>query len=208
MAIAIGIATLVYVAVAIGVFGTLTVDEVIAAGATAIAVAAQPVLGSAGYWLMSITALFATAGATNAGLYPAAGLCDQLASTGQFPTVMGDRVAGRVPVGLLVAAALVLVMVALFDLSAVASIGSAVALTIFGFVSLGHLRVRSETGANLVLVLLGLVTVTVTLVTFVFTTLIKEPASIVTIVAILLVSIALDVAWGRVRGGRPAVASS
>ena len=71
MAIAIGLATTIYVAVAIGVFGTLSVTEVIAAGPTAIAVAAQPVLGQAGFWLMSVTALFATAGATNAGLYPA-----------------------------------------------------------------------------------------------------------------------------------------
>ena len=38
-----------YIAVALGVFGTLTVSEVIASGGTAIAVAAQPVLGRAGY---------------------------------------------------------------------------------------------------------------------------------------------------------------
>ena len=57
MAIAIGLATVIYVAVAIGVFGTLQVGEVIAAGPTAIAVAAEPVLGQAGFWLMSVTAL-------------------------------------------------------------------------------------------------------------------------------------------------------
>ena len=49
MAIAIGLATVIYVAVSIGVFGTLTVPEVIAAGPTAIAVAAEPVLGNVGY---------------------------------------------------------------------------------------------------------------------------------------------------------------
>ena len=43
--LALGIATVVYVAVALGVFGTLTVDEVIASGGTALAVAAEPVLG-------------------------------------------------------------------------------------------------------------------------------------------------------------------
>jgi amino acid transporter len=102
IALAIGLATAVYVAVAIGVFGTLSVQEVVDAGATAIAVAAQPVLGDAGYWLMSITALFATAGATNAGLYPAAGLSEQLAAEGQFPPVMGGKVGGTMPVGLLV----------------------------------------------------------------------------------------------------------
>ena len=37
----------------LGVFGTLTVDEVIDSGGTALAVAAEPVLGRAGYWLMT-----------------------------------------------------------------------------------------------------------------------------------------------------------
>ena len=67
-------------------------------------------LGRAGYWLMSVTALFATAGATNAGLYPAAGLCDQMASTGQFPPLLGRRIGGRVPAGLLVTAAAAIVL--------------------------------------------------------------------------------------------------
>ena len=47
--------------------------QVIESGGTALAVAAQPVLGQAGYWLMTVTALFATSGATNAGLYPGRG---------------------------------------------------------------------------------------------------------------------------------------
>ena len=44
------------------------------------------------------------------------------------------------------------------------------------------------------------------LVTFIFTTLIHEPASIVTLLAILALSIALDFGWKRTSGGltRPA----
>src|SRR4030095_5795501 len=123
MFLALGIATAVYVAIALGVFGTLTVAKVISSGPTAIAVAAQPVLGRAGYWLMSVTALFATAGATNAGLYPAPGLTQHLASSGQFPPLMGRRLGGRVSVGLLPAAAAILVIVIGVDLSASSSIG-------------------------------------------------------------------------------------
>ena len=48
MAIAIGLATIIYVAVAVGVFGTLSVDEVIESGPTAIAVAAQPSSATSG----------------------------------------------------------------------------------------------------------------------------------------------------------------
>ena len=98
-------------------------------GGTALAVAAEPVLGRAGYWLMSVTALFATAGATNAGLYPAAGLCEQMASMGQFPPALGRRLGGRAPAGLLVTAAIAIVLAVGFDLSSIASIGSAIALS-------------------------------------------------------------------------------
>jgi L-asparagine transporter-like permease len=157
------------------------------------------VLGDAGYWLMVITALFATSGATNAGLYPASGLSDHLATTGQFPTVMAARVAGRVPLGLLVAAVGIVVMVAFFDLSAIASIGSAVALFIFTIVSLGHLRIRGATGARAALLVLAVLTAGITLLTFVFTTLIHEPASIVTIVVILAASLGLDLVWSSRR---------
>jgi amino acid transporter len=68
MYLALAIATVVYVAVALGVFGTLTVEEVIASGGTALAEAAKPTLGQFGFVLMAITALFSTAGATSSGL--------------------------------------------------------------------------------------------------------------------------------------------
>jgi amino acid transporter len=193
--LALGIATVIYVAVALGVFGTLTVDEVISSGGTALAVAAEPTLGRAGYWLMSVTALFATAGATNSGLYPAAGLYEQMASSGQFPPLLGRRLASRIPVGLIVTAVVAIILAVGFDLTSIASIGSAIALVVFTLVTAGHLRVRAETGANTVLLALAIVTTVVVLLAFAFTTLVDEPATAVTLVAILLLSIALDVGW-------------
>jgi amino acid transporter len=147
MTLAIGIAMVIYVAIALGVFGTLTVETVIASGATALAVAAYPILGTAGYQLMSITGLFATAGATNGGLYPAAGLCEQLAATGQFPPIMGRKLGGRAPMGLVLSAACAIVLAAGFSLTAIASIGSAAALLVFMLVTVAHMRVRADTGA-------------------------------------------------------------
>ena len=195
MFLALGIATAIYVAIALGVFGTLSVDEVIDSGATAIAVAAQPTLGDAGYTLMAITALFATAGATNAGLYPAAGLSERLVDTGQFPPVMGRRLGGRVPVGLLVEAAACLALVLLFRLTSIASIGSVVALMIFILVTAAHFRVRGDTGANTAMLVLAIAAAGVVLVTFVFTDLIHEPASVVALLAIVALSAGIDFAW-------------
>lgn len=205
--LALGIATVIYVAVALGTFGTLTVDEVIKSGGTALAVAAEPVLGRAGYWMMSVTALFATAGATNAGLYPATGLCEDMAAKGQFPPLLGRRVRGQAGAGLLVTAVIAIVLAAGFDLNAIASLGSAIALLVFGLVSIGHLRVHRETGARPSILVLAVATTLIVLVTFIFTTLVDEPATAVMLVVILLVSVTLDVLWKRARGTRSPAAT-
>jgi len=194
MYLALGIATTIYIAIALGVFGTLSADQVVASGGTALAVAAEPALGRAGYWLMVVTALFATAGATNAGLYPAAGLSDRLVETGQFPPLMARRFA-RVPAGLLFQALACLVLVVLFRLDAIASIGSTVALLVFTFITAAHLRVRSQTGASTTLLVLAIASAVVVLVAFVFTTLIHEPASIVALLIILALAVGLDLGW-------------
>ena len=199
MFLAVGIATVIYVAVALGVFGTLTVDKVIESGGTALAVAAQPVLGRAGYWLMNVTALFSTAGATNAGLYPAGGLCTEMANIGQFPPQLGRNYGGRAPAGLLLTAAAAAALAAGFDLSAIASIGSAIALLVFALVSIGHLRVHADTGAKAWVLWVAVLSTLAVLVTFVFTTLIHEPASLVTLVVIIAISVALDIAWKHSR---------
>jgi amino acid transporter len=202
MYLALGIATVIYVAIALGVFGTLTVEKVISSGGTALAVAAEPALGQAGYWLMSITALFATAGATNAGLYPAPGLCERLAETGQFPPLLARRFGGRASAGLLLEAGVCIVLAVVFKLDAIASIGSAVALLIFTFITAAHFRVRSETGANAAILAVAIGAAAVVLVTFIFTTLIHEPASIVTLLGVFVLSIGLDYGWKRTRASR------
>jgi L-asparagine transporter-like permease len=179
------------------------VQEVIASGGTALAVAAQPVLGRAGYWLMSVTALFATAGATNSGLYPAAGLCEEMATVGQFPPLLGRRWAQRVPSGLLLTSAIAIVLVAGFGLTAIASIGSAIALVVFALVTGGHLRIRSDTGARMWLLVLAEVCTVAVLVNFVITTLVHEPGTMIAIGVVLVVSIGLDIAWKRARPQTP-----
>ena len=86
---ALGVTTVTYVLIALGVFGTLTVDEVIGYGETAIAEAARPALGDAGFTIMAIAALLATSSSVNATLYASSGLTAMLAEAGQFPPFFG-----------------------------------------------------------------------------------------------------------------------
>jgi amino acid transporter len=182
------------------------VQEVIDSGGTALAVAAEPVLGQAGYWMMSVTALFATAGATNAGLFPAAGLADEMVAAGQFPPALSNRVGQRIPGGLLVTALVAIVLAVGFDLSAIASIGSAIALLVFTLVTIGHMRVRSETGANIVLLALGVITAGVVLVTFAITTLPEEPGTAIALLVIIALSVIVDLVWKHIRDSHARVA--
>ena len=206
MFLALGIATVIYIAVALGVFGTLTVSEVIASGGTAIAVAAQPVLGRAGYWLMSITALFATAGATNAGLYPAPGLCDEMATTGQFPPALGRRFGGRAPAGLLLTAAHRHSPRASASTSARSRRSAAPSPSSCSRSSPPDTSASATRPAHRPSLLIAAVaTATIVLVAFALTTLVTEPGTAVAIVVIAALSVALDLGWKH-RRDRPTAA--
>ena len=128
---ALGVTSLIYVLIALGVFGALTVTQVIGYGETAIAEAARPALGDAGFTVMAIAALLATASSTNATLYASSNLTGMLAKQGLFPSFFGPESRLGTRAGLFITAALVLVVANLVDLSAIASVGSAVALVIF-----------------------------------------------------------------------------
>jgi amino acid transporter len=200
MYLALAIATTVYVAVSLGVFGTLTADQVVAYGATALAEAAKPTLGQFGYVLMVITALLSTSGAVNASLYPSVGMTRHLASVGQFPPVFGRSVGRRqVPVGLLVMAGLAAVMVLLFNLNSIASLGSAVALLIFSAVTVAHFKVYRETGALLIILIIALIATLGTFLVFCTTTLVNEPATAAALVVILALALITDLLWKRTR---------
>lgn len=198
---ALGVTSITYVLIALGVFGTLTVTEVVGYGETAIAEAARPALGDAGFTVMAVAALLSTSGATNATLYASGNLTGMLARQGLFPAFFGpgSRLGPRA--GLLITAGLVLVVANLVDLSAIASVGSAVALMIFLLVGAAGYRRRSDTGSNPVIVL-GAIALTATVLGFfAVNTLKTAPETFTAILALGLLSVVLDAV---VRRGRSA----
>jgi amino acid transporter len=133
------------------------------------------------------------------------GLSEYLASNGQFPPVLGRSV-GRwhASVGLVVMAVFTLLLVVAFDLSAIASLGSAVALIVFSLVTLAHFRVREQTGARVVVLLVALVSTLGTLAVFASTTLVDQPATAVALLVIVLGAVVVDQLWSRTRDRRAA----
>jgi amino acid transporter len=197
--LALGLTTATYVLIAIGVFGTLTVNQAIGYGETAIAEAARPALGDAGFTLMAVAALIATAGATNGTLFGSAGLTAALAELGQFPPFLGPRSRLGKHGGLLVTGALALVLANFVDLSAIASVGSACSLLVFLLVGIAGYRLRSETGARVSIVLLGMAATVVVLGFFAVDTLRNAPETFGAIVGMTLLAVVLDFIWKRRR---------
>jgi amino acid transporter len=199
MFLALGVTMAIYIALGIGVFGTLTVDQVIAEGDTALAAAARPSLGEAGFTLMLIAASFSTASALNANVYAGAGFMANLAQRGQFPPFFARKLGPQGVRGLLVSAAIVIILSLLFDLSAIASMGSAVTLVFFTLITIGHLGLVGETGAKVWLLWLAIIAAFGTFLLFFFETLIDQPRTLSAIVVVLLLSVGLNFGWKWLR---------
>jgi amino acid transporter len=195
--LSISITAVTYVAIAVGVFGTLTVAEVIHYGETAIAEAARPQLGDAGFKLMAIVALLSTAGATNATLYASGNLSNMLAEEGFFPPIFGSRSRLGRHGGLIITTAFVLVVANFVDLSSIASVGSAVSLLVFLLIGLAGWNRRADTGSNTAIVLLAIAVIGVVLAFFFVDTIRNDPWSFVAIVAITVAAFILDALFRR-----------
>jgi amino acid transporter len=208
--LALGITAVTYVLIALGVFGTLTVAEVIGYGETAIAEAARPTLGEAGFTIMAVAALLSTAGATNATLYASSNLTNILADQGLFPEFFGARSRLGAKAGLIITTALVLLVANLVDLSAIASVGSAVALMVFLLVGAAGYRRRADTGSNTAIVMLSIAVTAIVLGFFAVDTFKNAPWTFAAIAGITLLSIVLDALFrhtGRERTPEAARAS-
>lgn len=198
MYLSLVITTVLYVAIALGVYGMLPLPEVIAAGDTAIAKAAEPILGSAGFVIMTITACFSTSSAVNSQFFATTGVVSYLAKIGQIPPIFGKQSGKNGNLGTALSTIVVCVLTLLFDLSAVASIGSVVALIIFMMVGIAHLRLIPETGANRLLVYLSIITCAITLAAFCLDTLPDEPGTAVALVVFLVLAVIVDRYWRQV----------
>lgn len=144
---AIGIVMVLYVAVAFAVFGNLTAQEAIKAQDYALAQAALPVFGAAGFTIMALAALLSTSSAINASLYAATNVTYQLAKLGELPCAFGAPIVHSRE-GLVFSSGAIIVMAVFFDLSSIAAIGAISTLSIHLIVHVGHLRLLKKTKAS------------------------------------------------------------
>jgi hypothetical protein len=126
-----------------------------------------------------------------------------LAERRQFPAFFAREVGPHGILGMLISAVIVVFFSLLFDLSAIASMGSAVTLVFFTLITIGHIPLAKETGAKVWLLVVGALAAVVTFLLFFFGSLIDEPETLTAIVVVFVLAGAVNFVWKwyRDRGG-------
>ena len=191
-----------YLAVSLTVTGNLSDYEIEQAKDYALAEAAKPFLGQFGFRLIAIAALFSTASAINATLFGSANVCYMIARDGELPAGLSRTEWKDATGGLLLTAALVVVVMLIFDLSGIAMMGSAAFLLIYAAVNAGHLRVRDQTGASAIIVWLSLLTCLAMFAILCVYTYQEQPRAIAALILIAAASFGAEWAYRRWTGRR------
>jgi len=144
-----------YVLIAIVTVGTLPVSSIVDAKDYALAKAAQPFLGRAGFLLIAVAALLSTASAINATLYGTARLSYVIAKDGELPEFLEKKIWNRPLEGLLITSGATLLIANLVNLSSMSTLGSVGFLLIFGAVNAANAVLARETDSKRWLSLLG-----------------------------------------------------
>ena len=190
--LAIGLVIVLYVGLSLVVLGNVSATDLARFADTAVAEAARPVLGHAGFVIVSIGALLATASAINATLFSALRISKGLAAERQLPEIFGRSSWGQGTQGMVWAAAAMLAMVNLLDLGAIANIAGANFLISYLAVFVAHWRLRRDAGGSSLLIVAGFTLMAVVLAAFVASLWKTQPVAIALTLLVLLASAAVE----------------
>lgn len=190
--LAIGLVMVIYLGLAVVVLGNLLPEELALYRDTAIAHAAKPVLGSAGFTLVAFAALLATSSAINAMLFSSMRIAQAMAGLGQMPTSF--RKGGK---GFLWAVGGVIVMTNLLDLGAVANIASMTFLLCYCAVITCHWRLRRETSSSSGIILMGLACILFVLGAFTVSLWLHSPDALIFVLVFIALAVGTELVLAR-----------
>ncbi len=188
-----------YVTIAVVTVGNLSLSAIVDAKDYALAEAARPFLGQAGFALIAVAALLSTTSAINATLYGAGRLSYTIARDGQLPRELERKVWRRPAEGLLITSALTVVAANLLDLSSISTVGSAGFLLIFAAVNGAAIRLSAKTGGRAWVSAVGLAGCAAALVAILLEVGREAPLRLVVLAGMLALSFGGEAAYRRVR---------
>ncbi len=197
----VGFVIVLYVLVSVVTVGTLPFEKIVGAKDYALAEAARPFLGQAGFLLIAVAAMLSTASAINATVYGAARLSYVIAKDGELPVALERKAWGEPIEGLLITSGLTLLLANLADLSSMSTMGSAGFLLIFAAVNAANVVMADDTHSRKWLSLMGVVLCLGALACLLWQTAKNSPAQLgvlfVMVGAALLIEAAFRLTTGR-----------
>ena len=181
-----------YVLISIVTVGNLPLNQIVAAKDYALAAAAKPFLGVFGFTLIAIAALLSTGSAINATLYGTARVSYIVAKDGELPVILEKDIWNRPIGGLLLTAGLTLIIANIFDISGLATMGSAGFLIIFAAVNASNWKMNKLTSSKRWIPFLGIVTCLFALFALVWQTIITSPFNILILIMLVGLSFAIE----------------
>ncbi|KCZ58953.1 APC family permease [Hyphomonas chukchiensis] len=136
-----------YLAIAVITVGSLPFKQISDAQDYVLAEAAKPMLGQAGFTIITVAALISTFSAINASLYGGSRVSYEIAEDDELPHEFTSQFWNQ-PIGLLVTAALTLLLVNTLELESISSTGSIGFLLIFAAVNMVGFRKAAEIGCS------------------------------------------------------------
>lgn len=189
---AIGFVILLYVGISLIVLGNVSEADLAKYADTAVAQAARPVMGNAGFVAVSIAALLATASAINALLFSTMNMAYGMGQAGQLPSVFTKIVHGKFSQGVLISVFGVLILVNFLDLTSIANIASAALLITYLAVFVAHWRLAKETQSSRGIVAVGFILMAIVFVTFEVSVFRSQPLSLALTFCLVLAAVLVE----------------
>lgn len=186
-----------YVMVSIVTVGNLSVDKIAEARDFALAESAKPFLGHIGFVVIAIAALLSTSSAINATLYGASRISYIIAKTGELPKHLERKIWKKPIEGLIITSVLTLIIANLFDLTSIATMGSAGFLLIFAAVNFANFRLYKTTSSKRWISLIGCMGCFVALAVLFWETEISSPENIWIFVVMVGIAFAIEAGYRK-----------
>jgi amino acid transporter len=198
--LSLAIASAIYVLVSLVAVGNVPLNDLVSAQEYALAEASRPFLGTLGFTLVSLGALFSTGSALNASLYGGANVAYALAKKGELPHSFERKVWFGEPEGLYITSLIGILMVLFLDLEGIAAVCSASFMLIYLGVILSHIPLAGETGARRWIVVLSLISVLTIFVILIYNQFTSNPSTFLAILLSIGVAVTVEYAIRRSTG--------
>jgi amino acid transporter len=190
-----------YILISIITVGSVSEDVLMQAKDYALAVAAKPSLGHAGFIIVACAALLSTFSAINATIYGNARLGYIIAKDGKLPKALMISRKDVPFMGIIYTTLFSLILANSINLYEIAIIGSAGFLLIFFIVNVSAYKLREKINANKSMVIISSILSFMALSTLLYHTYMTTPRAVVIFMSFIVISLVFELLYGRyVRG--------